>query len=927
MLLLIPCDGVWPRTIRWNALAGALGDSASVGGGLGVLVIIFGPPPDDLGGHPGGIAPNLLLQALNADMQSSSSAELPLLWVSAEDAHERIWAGASRIPLIAKDKYDDASCLCRLSRMAVAADEDVRGLFELARDPQEYRIGQLHSLRNCQDLDEKKRDITLMEARLGRVRVPPSLELNVLIVENDFDNWCSFMKAEGVENKELDARSPFQALPKANFYLYPQEFGKLLADLAESGGSQAILNVQKLGCSSGSLEKNGVQATLKCSDIDLVLLDVRLRERGGASRREITGLTLAPYFLSACPQALLFLFTAMDVEILAGSGDVDWQYIDGILSKRHLGSLWYRYQDAFGTVFGRSLWPVFVASLKRGQNRATLTDREAVRQLLGSLRQWRKEPHILTYGQGVPEMIDHADRHTGMVWDLVDRFVSTLCENATPAPCYLRYEDRMYLAMAAWLHDIGHRGDPHCADPITVRNNHAAISEYLILRNPDAFRLGWLKELMLANQVCAGPNRSNEGTDSEPRRKKTEKGREEIDKARQARLQCRNTEYARVSCGEGLCPLRLLGLLCRHHQSNSPLCSEAFPEIRKKGKEISPYARVRMPDGGQRDADLGQRDADLGQRDADLKEWMRDDEPLHGWTGSKVMCLADFMPSEDGLNDRFLMLSGLLRLLDGIQLHRSRVGSQVCIGSFGEFLDTRGRYTDILLDRYDRVLQSSAPGSAAYAEVLKQRMKLDPYARLLRVQHVHYWRQMSVHSVTTSWSWDKDGGGCVTVGYLLDDLGLAALNEIKPVVSVSGEDEQFELGHELRKKVAKNCLDKFRDDAIRLAEALGCDSIKTAVLSKSPQERLAESLKESNEFVWGMHVLDELITSEVEGQTFDGSIDGSMPPAFGRCLPLGVTFRILLRGKLSKPTTATACLWPRAPKFRLETGGTAPKDE
>jgi hypothetical protein len=88
--------------------------------------------------------------------------------------------------------------------------------------------------------------------------------------------------------------------------------------------------------------------------IDLVLQDIMLG-RGN----EFTGLDLLPRYLKACPQALVFVLTGMDIESLTMSGDIDWQYVDAVIPKRRLGCLWWEYVRCFRQKYGRMFWDLW----------------------------------------------------------------------------------------------------------------------------------------------------------------------------------------------------------------------------------------------------------------------------------------------------------------------------------------------------------------------------------------------------------------------------------------------------------------------------------------------------------------------------------------------------------------------------------------
>jgi len=558
------------------------------------------------------------------------------------------------------------------------------------------------------------------------------------------------------------------------------------------------------------------------------------------------GLDLPPHYLDACPQALVFVLTGMDVESLATSGDIDWHYVDAIIPKRRLGSLWWHYARCFKKKFGNMFWHLWSGECKEEY------ERKLLRSLYGTLHQWQMEPNILTCGQGVAELIDHADRHVAHLWRLLDSIIGTLYDNWPVGPGeIMTAEDRVALALAVWLHDIGHRGDRYCADSISIRDNHAAISEYLILKNPDAYGLAWLR--CLCSENC-----------------------KERDKGSQARLKNRNS--GACNRDSGLCLLRKMTLLCRHHQSNAPLTSDALGEIQKKGKTLSPYSRISIP------ADKGrERDSER-----DLTEWMDLDQPLSSWLGSDVKCLESFITEDSG---RFLGMTGLLRFLDGIQLHKERVGSPLAVKSFNELLSLKDEWAQRQIDIGDRVLQQSSAGTRAYHQVLSERFKLDGYLRVVRSQFIHYWRQISVSTVNITWRWLSSGKGALDIEFLLDDYGLNTITAMRPHTAIRGREISFELLSNLNEKVEEL---KKKDKNLK--------EIFCKIQSKCSGDDLCLPA------IWAVHVRDNVIDSEVSSQSFKDK-----PPLFQNLFPKEVSLRVVLTGTVYNPFDEPIVLYSTLP--------------
>ena len=169
--------------------------------------------------------------------------------------------------------------------------------------------------------------------------------------------------------------------------------------LAGSGTSSSQLEAELWEMKEGQWQTGKDNVPWK--ELDLILQDIMLDKRD----KEPTGLDLVPRYLEYCPQALVFALTGMDVESLIHGGSIDWQYLDGVVPKRRLGTLWWQYYQAFCRRFGRMFWQPWLHPEKDGMG-----DRQSLRDLFGCLRKWRLEPAILEHGQGVQEMIDHAHR-------------------------------------------------------------------------------------------------------------------------------------------------------------------------------------------------------------------------------------------------------------------------------------------------------------------------------------------------------------------------------------------------------------------------------------------------------------------------------------------------------------------------------------
>jgi hypothetical protein len=385
--------------------------------------------------------------------------------------------------------------------------------------------------------------------------------------------------------------------------------------------------------------------------------------------------------------------------------------------------------------------------------------------LFGSLRKWQIEPDILWHGQNLPEMIDHAHRHITALWRFTNDFMGTLMENGGADRKVLSLRNRVAFATAVWMHDVGHRGDEYVSDSMDIRANHAGISERLLLRNPQAYTLDWLLD--------------NEYVPKEECRRQDKVGRS-------ARQECRNA--LKCKNGGAICLLREIGLLCRHHQSNAPLDEGSIWRMAVRGKVPSLYSLI--PD----------QPASDGRPKIGAEDFLRDmadqTRPLPCPSGTRVRSLNQFQSAD---NRSLFCLAGLLRMLDALQVHGSRVGTSASIASFREFLDNRFAWCVTERRRLEDAMRTATPGTKAFLRALSDLDKLGEYEILLTTQHLHYWRQSVVYDQTVEWRWSQNGQATIEIGYLLAERSLANLKSIEgDLPSRTGCGKGLRLGYVLQ---------------------------------------------------------------------------------------------------------------------------------
>ena len=602
---------------------------------------------------------------------------------------------------------------------------ELEEFFEFLEEPMIYRAKKLHAA--GEDAESAKRGLRLLKWLETRVFVPNTIPLNVLLVENDPDKLRGKMEVALGGALIFGGKVPSDLFSDAKVYLlrHKPDFDRLISADKRKGLQAEIWNL------TSAIPKTDLpREDIPWDQLDLILQDLVLDN----NEARLHGLELVAHYFEACPQALVFLLTSLDVESLVGSGDVNWRYSDAIISKDATETLTYEYRRCFRERFGRMFWPDWCRKIDE-------TERKLLRGLFGSLRKWQIEPDILWHGQSLPEMIDHANRHITALWRLTNNFVGTLLENGGANDKVLSLRHRVSLAVAVWMHDVGHRGDEYIAGSMEIRASHAGISERLLLRNPKAYGLEWLlDEAFMPYASCCDAD--------------------DTTKARDARLACRNETHCAQGAGTSLCLLREAGLLCRHHQSNAPLDHAALAHMAGRGKEPSVYSL--MPKRTMKAEDY-------------LADMTNDSRPVPSPSGNLVRKLDEFK-TQTG----FRCVMGLLRMLDALQLHRSRVGSAASLASFNEFLDTRFQWCHSERLRLDKALRTATPGTTAFLRTMSDLSALEEYELLLNVQYVHFWRQAVAHEAEVKWSWQPGGIGVLNVAFTLNERALAELKNMTP---------------------------------------------------------------------------------------------------------------------------------------------------
>ncbi|MBC8460030.1 MAG: response regulator [Deltaproteobacteria bacterium] len=322
----------------------------------------------------------------------------------------------------------------------------------------------------------------------------------------------------------------------------------------------------------GDEEKGEWQVAERNEDIHdfrLILQDISL------DLPDLTGEDFLSLYLEKCPEVPVFVFSGSEdydtVKRTLNSG------ADYFIHKRDTLSLPLKIQD-----YHRGL----------GKLLEFIKNPELQRVAVGNIRQWRIDRNILWHGNKCFHMVDHSYEHTNNVWELAN---DLLCPVLDENKDLFSDEDIFCLSMAIWLHDIGHRGNDKYGAIPKIRANHGVIASELILSQPELYGLNHRKLYCDDKNDCITCIR-------------------DVDKHK-------------------MCKLKKIALICKYHQSNTPIDDEGYRELMEKKKLIP-------------------------------------DECYENNERSKLLTLKKY-------NKNICKLASILRLVDGIDTAKNRVGERI----------------------------------------------------------------------------------------------------------------------------------------------------------------------------------------------------------------------------------------------------------
>ncbi len=357
-------------------------------------------------------------------------------------------------------------------------------------------------------------------------------------------------------------------------------------------------------------------------EYDLILLDLELEKHPGTIEpgRFIKGTDCLRRLMEVAPEIPTF--------IVSKSQDPD--DIEAVLK---VGAQFFVPKDqALGVVFH---YYEYLRSL--GELCLFIQQRELRQNLIGNLRYWNFHREHLWRGDKCYHMVGHTYSHMSNVWHILNALLVPLLKSRSGMfgghGSDERDETLYALAMATWLHDVGHSGNRQYGESHKLRQLHGIISAELLLERPDLFGIhGYvdgrpppyigeafvppdtvLEIIRRRFALLTALERTRPSAEGEPR-----------------------DNYPRYRF-----LVEKIALLCIYHLSGCPVTDDDYQSIRRKGKK--------MPIGAYEKGDpLGlpiTLESVVQLLGADQKKWM-------------------------------LQAIGLLRFADNLDINRNRVGDE-----------------------------------------------------------------------------------------------------------------------------------------------------------------------------------------------------------------------------------------------------------
>lgn len=241
------------------------------------------------------------------------------------------------------------------------------------------------------------------------------------------------------------------------------------------------------------------------------------------------------------------------------------------------------------------------------------------KNLLSNLRYWMFHKDFLWYGDKCYHMIDHGFNHIYDNWINTNKLLQIIKINIKQEFDW-KDSDIYSFCMAMWLHDIGHKGNERYGEAYQIRDTHGIISGEFILQRPELFNI--IEE-----------DKSLGRCDTYYKNYTYPLGNQNLSVVQLIRER-RNQE--------NLSNAEKIALLSIFHKSNAPLTVEDGLKMQAKNIFIpSEYFE-----------------------NCDLQK-------------GQLITLQDVLEKRCmNYKDRFLIMMSLFRFIDGIDLHKTRVGDE-----------------------------------------------------------------------------------------------------------------------------------------------------------------------------------------------------------------------------------------------------------
>jgi len=458
------------------------------------------------------------------------------------------------------------------------------------------------------------------------------LPLTIAWIENTPDEEFPLTLGSPVTLRDLMTKC-LQWFPHSRIGLLDGDYERLRTGLmACENPDDASLPLKWLR-DDGSLEGS---SDVLLGRVDIFLIDIFLAsDIEGAGG--VNGLDLQQQIKNLCPGALVVVATK--------SGDYD-----NIKLAFDRGTEYYLPKDQFLS-FPRLY---FGALESLGYLVGRIENSAMRRHLVGLLRRWQARREHLWIGDKCFHMCNHAYEHAADDWKLFNEAVEVL-DQYSPSPVPFDDSDIYAFALAIWLHDTGHRGNERIGEACLIRENHGLIAAEFILAAPEL--LGVAEEVSFLEGAETAVYERHYAERSSGAR--YDHMLADVDTwSTSDEEAARSCDAALQTLGQEPAHTLPVDVLSRH---------ERLPSARKKGLSVAEKVALAAM---YHKSNTPLLDADVNI-DTIPSEYMRG--PTTPVTCEGILSAAYGTAGEDRTR-KLLTLVSLLRFVDGLDIHSTRVG-------------------------------------------------------------------------------------------------------------------------------------------------------------------------------------------------------------------------------------------------------------